>query len=708
MNQALFATCPRGLESLLAAELAALGGAAVRETAAGVHFAGDIALAMRVCLWSRLASRILLPLAEFEAADADALYRGVREIAWQAHLDADSTFAVDANCRQSKLDHSQFVALRVKDAVVDQFRDRCGRRPSVDSERPDLRLNLSLRRDRAVLSLDLSGAPLHQRGWRRVQGLAPLKENLAAAMLIRAGWPEIAAAGGALVDPMCGSGTLLIEGALMAADAAPGFRRERFGFMGWKRFDPAAWETLRAEARARAEAGIAALTPRFFGSDFDANMMQAAIRNAQAAGVDHLVRFEVRELQDFGHVPEMGETGLVLTNPPYGERLETQAGLVPLYALLGERLRTFTGWRTALITSEPTLARATGLRAERQWKLMNGALPCVLYRFHPAAAEAAAMESEGMAMLRNRLRKKLAHIGRRARREGVSCYRIYDADLPDYAAAIDRYGGHLHVQEYRAPPSIPEAVAARRLSELVRVAGEVLEVPAARIHVKQRRRRQRGDQYRAMGQGGRFFTVDEAGLKFRVNLDDYLDTGLFLDHRPLRRRIREEAAGRHFLNLFCYTGAMTVAAAAGGAASTTSVDLSATYLTWAAENLALNGLGGARHRLVQADAMRWIEAEKGTYGLIYVDPPSFSNSKRADDFDVQRDHLRLLRACAARLSPVGAIWFSNNLRGFRLDREALEAHGLRVEDRTRWSIPFDFEHDPRTHHCFRITRADNG
>ncbi|HRQ65660.1 MAG TPA: bifunctional 23S rRNA (guanine(2069)-N(7))-methyltransferase RlmK/23S rRNA (guanine(2445)-N(2))-methyltransferase RlmL [Xanthomonadaceae bacterium] len=700
-----FATCPRGLEGLLAAELAALGATGVRETVAGVHFAGDMTLLMRACLWSRLASRILLPLAEFDAPDAAALYAGVRDIDWSAHLDVDGTLAVDANCRQSKLDHSQFVALKVKDAVVDQFRERCGQRPSVDTDRPDVGINVSLRRDRAVLSLDLSGGPLHQRGWRKVQGLAPLKENLAAALLIRAGWPDIAAAGGSLVDPMCGSGTLLIEGALIAADAAPGLRRERFGFLRWKRFDAAAWKALREEAEARAEAGIAALTPRFFGFDRDDNMMRAAIRNAQGAGVDHLIRFQPCELERFAHRPDMGESGLVLTNPPYGERLETQSGLVPLYALLGSRLRTFSGWPTALITSEPQLARATGLRAEKQWKLYNGALACVLYRFHPAGPEAAQVESDSAAMLRNRLRKKLAHLGKRARREGVTCYRVYDADLPEYAAAIDRYDAHLHVQEYQAPDTIPEAVAARRLSELVRIAGEVLEVPAANVHVKQRRRRQRGDQYRTMGQSGRYFTVEEGGLRFRVNLDDYLDTGLFLDHRPLRLRIREEAAARRFLNLFCYTGAMTVAAAAGGASATTSVDLSATYLKWAAENLALNGLGGDRHRLVQADAMRWIEAERAAYDLIYVDPPSFSNSKRAEDFDVQRDHVRLLLACAERLAPDGAIWFSNNLRGFRLDRDALAAAGLKIEDRTRWSIPFDFEHDAKTHHCFRLTSA---
>ena len=325
---AYFATCPKGLEYLLRDELIGLGASDVRETLAGSHFSGTLETAYRACLWSRLASRILLPLAEFDAADEDALYRGAQQIDWSQHLAAHGTFAVDAGTALSKLTHSQFVGLRVKDAVVDQFRQRDGNRPGIDTDEPDIRINVRLRRDRATLSLDLAGSPLHRRGWRELQGEAPLKENLAAAMLLRARWPEIYAAGGALLDPMCGSGTLLIEGALMAADVAPGLRREYFGFLGWQQHDIALWRGLLDEARQRAETGLRALRSEFFGSDADPRMIQTAKRNAQEAGV---AGFFTLDRLDVTHArPPAGLTsGLVITNPPYGERLgdRTEAGI---------------------------------------------------------------------------------------------------------------------------------------------------------------------------------------------------------------------------------------------------------------------------------------------------------------------------------------------------------------------------------------------
>jgi 23S rRNA (guanine2445-N2)-methyltransferase / 23S rRNA (guanine2069-N7)-methyltransferase len=312
---AYFATCPKGLEYLLRDELIALGASDVRETLAGSHFSGTLETAYRACLWSRLASRILLPLVEFDAADEDALYRGAQQIDWSQHLAAHGTFAVDAGTALSKLNHSQFVGLRVKDAVVDQFRQRDGNRPGIDTDEPDIRINVRLRRDRATLSLDLAGSPLHRRGWRELQGEAPLKENLAAAMLLRARWPEIYAAGGALLDPMCGSGTLLIEGALMAADVAPGLRREYFGFLGWQQHDIALWRGLLDQARQRAETGLRALRSEFFGSDADPRMIQTAKRNAQEAGV---AGFFTLDRLDVAHArPPAGITsGLVITNPP--------------------------------------------------------------------------------------------------------------------------------------------------------------------------------------------------------------------------------------------------------------------------------------------------------------------------------------------------------------------------------------------------------
>ncbi|MDE1899314.1 MAG: 23S rRNA (guanine(2445)-N(2))/(guanine(2069)-N(7))-methyltransferase, partial [Xanthomonadaceae bacterium] len=389
---ALFATCPKGLEYLLRDELAALGAGTAREALAGVHFEGDLELAYRACLHSRLASRVLLPLARFDAADAEALYRGVAAIDWERHLAPDGSLAVDAVVAQSAINHSGFAAQRVKDAVVDQLRERCGMRPSVVLERPQLRLHLHLRRDRAELALDLSGEPLHRRGWRVDQGAAPLKENLAAAMLLRAGWPALYADGGALVDPLCGGGTLLIEAALMAAGVAAGLRRDYYGFLGWRGHDAALWARLHAQATAQAHDGLAALRPAFFGRDQDPGAIAIARRNAQAAAVAGFVHLE---RGDIAHLaPPAGcARGLLIGNPPYGERLGERDEVVALYRTLGERLRAgFVGWRAALLIGEAEMGHAFGLRADRRYALYNGALACTLLTFEIAARDQPATE----------------------------------------------------------------------------------------------------------------------------------------------------------------------------------------------------------------------------------------------------------------------------------------------------------------------------
>jgi 23S rRNA (guanine2445-N2)-methyltransferase / 23S rRNA (guanine2069-N7)-methyltransferase len=703
-----FATCPKGLEYLLKDELIAIGATDVKEALAGVAFSGGMETAYRACLWSRMASRVLLPLAEFAAETPEDLYQGVQSIAWAEHLAPHGTLAVDANTALSKLTHSQFIALKTKDAIVDQFRAASGARPDVETDEPDVQVNVRVRRDRATLSIDLSGSPLHRRGWRERQGEAPLKENLAAAMLVRAQWPRIYAEGGALVDPMCGSGTLLIEGALMAAGAAPGLRRGYFGFLGWRKHDYSLWKQLWEEAKTTTDEGMRNLRPVFFGSDTDAHMVQTAKRNAQTAGVAGFIHLDRR---DAVHVEPPPETplGLVITNPPYGERLGDRAELPHLYRALGQALKDrFPGWRAAVLAGDEELGRAMRLSPDKRYALYNGALETPLLTFSlRAAGEAPAREpkplSDGAQMLKNRLEKNVRHLRKRLAREGITCWRAYDQDLPEYAAAIDVYEGWLHIQEYKAPQDIPVDVARNRLREVVRVAAEVLETPRDRIAVKTRERGKGGSKYGQFDQQGQFVEVHEGGLKFLINPTDYLDTGLFLDHRLVRAKIRELATGKHFLNLFAYTGTASVYAAAGDARDTTTVDLSGTYLDWASKNLALNGFTGNRHRLIQEDALKFLETRSMQYGLIYVDPPTFSNSKKADDFDVQRDHVKLLQLCADRLLPEGVIVFSNNFRRFQLDRAALEPH-FTIEDWSAPSIPFDFARRHDIHGCWLLRK----
>jgi 23S rRNA (guanine2445-N2)-methyltransferase / 23S rRNA (guanine2069-N7)-methyltransferase len=631
-----FASCPKGLEYLLVDELKAIGGADVREALAGVHFRGELAIGYAACLWSRLASRILMPLAEFAVEDADTLYAGVRSIDWSGHLDAGATFAVDAVGSTHGVTHTQFAALRVKDAIVDQFRESSGDRPSIDTEQPALRVNLVLRRGKAIVGIDLSGTPLHQRGYRVGKGIAPLKENLAAAMLLRGGWPAVYAAGGG-VDPLCGSGTLLIEAALMAADVAPGLRREYFGFFGWRGHDAALWKTQHDAAQARATAGLQSLKAVFFGFDQDPVVLNEAKHNAQYAQLSGFIHFGRQSLDHLHRPHELTEPGLVISNPPYGERMGSGESVTALYRLLGTKLKTeFPGWHACVITSDEALGRAIGLSADKRYKLFNGALECVLLLFDIRAADEAAPRppkplSPGAQMLKNRIEKNHRHLRKRAEREGIDCWRVYDADLPEYASAIDIYRTqagdvYLHIQEYQAPATVEENLARTRLRETVRVAGETLGVPRERIALKTRQRGKGGEKYGRLDQRGEFLEVGEGGLVFWVNLWDYLDTGLFLDHRPLRARVREISRDKRFLNLFCYTGSVSVYAAAGGAGETTSVDLSQTYLDWAASNLERNGFGGDRDKLVRADAIEFLQSRSAMYDLVFVDPPTFSNS----------------------------------------------------------------------------------
>lgn len=715
-----YAVTAKGMEQLLLEELQALGADTSSCVGAGVNFSGSLALAYRACLWSRVANRILLPIARFPAPTPEALYAGAQAIDWDAHLAAEGTLAVDCNLSDSQITHSHYAALKVKDAVVDQLRERHTLRPSINTEQPDLRLNLYIRRDQATLSIDLSGSSLHRRGYREQGVEAPLKENLAAAILLRAGWPAIAAAGRAFVDPMCGSGTLPIEAALIAADCAPGLLRDYFGFLGWRQHDAAVWQVLRDEAMQRRDTGLRKL-PSITGYDAQPTATRAAQANIARAGLQGHVHIERRELAACAPLSPQDVAGLIVTNPPYGERLGDIDALAPLYSALGTCFKTrFENWRAAVFTGNPQLGMQIGLRARRRHAFFNGAIACQLLSFDVVPgkylkhttpgrvariAEAPAALSEAATMFANRLRKNVRHLARWAKRSEVYCYRVYDADLPEYAFAIDRYENWAQVQEYEAPRDIDPDKVRQRRDEVLAVLPEVLEVPAAHVILKVRRRQRGSDQYDKHGDERNFLVVREGPARFQINLTDYLDTGLFLDARPIRALIKDLAAGRRFLNLFAYTGAATVYAALGGATATTTVDMSAVYLAWARRNLALNGFSDRQHDFVQADCLRWLQVEQQRYGLIFLDPPTFSNSKRmSGSFDVQRDHVALIRAAAALLDTGGILLFACNRRGFKLDVESLS--GLELQDITRQTIPEDFSRDPKIHACWKITRAN--
>lgn len=716
MKQQFFATAALGLEPLLLTELTDLGATNVKQERAGVRFTGDLGLAYKACLWSRLASRILLPLATFTASDPDQLYAGVSAVDWAEHLTAENTIAVDCTLIQSKITHTRYGALRAKDAVVDQFRSRVNDRPSVEVEQPDVRLNLHIFRDQATLSLDLSGDSLHRRGYR-IDGVhAPLKENLAAAILIRSGWPEICADGGGLADPLCGSGTLPVEAGLIETDTAPGVLRRYFGFLGWLKHDEEQWDGLVKEALQRRAVGVEKKLAPIVGYDSDSRAVKAAWQHAQNAGLDKIIHFERRTLREFVAPVGVGY-GLLVANPPYGERLGHADELPQFYNLLGQKMaQQCSGWKGAVITSNQQLGRSIGLRAGKINVLYNGALKCQLLQFdlndtnrwqslEEGAGKAVKKNlSPGGEMFANRLRKNLKKLKKWAAKEGIDCYRLYDSDLPEYAVAVDIYGDEIHLQEYRAPKQIDEYKAAERLRDVQDAVPLVLGISPGKVHLKVRQQQKGTQQYEKQSRRGILKEVHEGNCRFLVNLTDYLDTGLFLDHRSTRQMIQKLANGARFLNLFAYTGTATVHALMGGAVATTTVDMSRTYLEWAEKNIAVNSFDPAEEELIQADCLNWLAGATGEYDLIFLDPPTFSNSRGMEGtFDIQRDHVELLQATSRLLATGGTLIFSNNLRKFQMDREALS--DLHIEDVSRKTLPLDFERNPRIHNCWLITKG---
>jgi 23S rRNA (guanine2445-N2)-methyltransferase / 23S rRNA (guanine2069-N7)-methyltransferase len=713
------ATAPVGAASVLAEELVQFGASDIRERSHDVKFQGTLEVGYRACLWSRTATRVLLSLGSIDATSSKNVYEAVKRIDWREHLGPAATLACDCSGGNESIRHTIYGSQLLKDAVCDSLRDATGERPNIKPERPDVLLHMHVEGPTALLSVDFSGESLHRRGYRREGGRAPLKENVAAAVLLRAGWPGVFERGGWLIDPLCGSGTFLTEGALIAADAAPALDRDYFGFMGWRGHDAELWQRLRAEARERRAAR--AVRRCILGSDADSDAVRMSLANGEQAGIAGWLHVEKRALGEIVHPPAAaagpGGTGLIVTNPPYGERIGAESGLPALYSELGAVLRDrFQGWQAAILTGNPPLARNLGIYAKRTHRFFNGTIECRLLRFEldqaheqrPAEAVRADWSSRpGAQMFANRLRKNLQRLDPWAAREHIDCFRVYDADMPEYAFAIDLYGRgtrHVYVQEYAPPKSVDQESARERRREALAVLPEVLGVPISQVHSRVRKPQKGSEQYQKREDVAERHAVQEGGLKFWVNFRDYLDTGLFLDHRMVRGLLREWAKGGDFLNLFCYTGSATVYAAAGGARSSISIDLSNTYLDWAHENLLLNGFGGREHALQRADCLAWLEEQElqgPRFDLIFVDPPTFSNSKRMDGvLDVQRDHVGMIRRSLKLLRPSGRLVFSTNYTRFKLDNEALS--DLRVEDISARTIPKDFERHTRIHRCFIV------
>ncbi len=701
----LIATAAGGIEACVKRELEALGFDGVRVRSPGrIGFRAGLEGIPRANLWLRTSDRVGLVVGAIDAGDFDALFDGVRALDWERWIPADGAFPVRGRSVNSRLASVPACQRTVKKAIVERLRAAHGV-VDLPETGATCRVEVALRDDRAVLTLDTTGAGLHKRGYRAAAGPAPLKETLAAAMVQLSFWT----ADRPFVDPFCGSGTLPIEAALIGRNIAPGLRRT-FAAEQWPALPAALWQAERAAA---GDAIAPGHPERIIGTDIEPKAVSLARHHAELAGVGDDIHFQV---QPFEQLTSKRPYGCLICNPPYGQRFGQSDQVDAAYRAMPEVFRRLKSWSFYILTSVD-LEAILGQEADRRRKLYNGRIPCTYYQFHGPRPPRDGGPSEPKSPAFGGLKPNAAHQGqvfanrlgkmarhrRRWPRRGITCYRLYDRDIPEVPLAVDVYDGYVHVAEYQRPHDRTPAEHADWLEMLMAVVAEVLNVPRDNIFLKHRRRQRGSDQYTRVSDRRRIHTVSEGGLRFEVNLSDYLDTGLFLDHRPTRAMVREEAAGKRMLNLFCYTGSFTVAAAAGGAATTTSVDLSATYLDWARRNMALNGFAaGEAHRFIRNDVMAFLAdpADGEAYDLAVIDPPTFSNSKRTKDFfDIQRDHVAALVATARLMPPGGVIYFSTNARRFKLDANALS--GLDIHDITRRTIPDDFR-NPRIHRCWRM------
>ncbi|NOY43739.1 MAG: bifunctional 23S rRNA (guanine(2069)-N(7))-methyltransferase RlmK/23S rRNA (guanine(2445)-N(2))-methyltransferase RlmL [Planctomycetes bacterium] len=725
----LVATAAFGLEAIVVRELKQLGYEAKITRPGRIEFQGDTRAICRTNLWLRSADRVLVQLAKFAAPDFDALFDTVRALPWEDWIAQDAAIPVRGRSHKSQLTSVPACQRTVKKAIVERLSQKHGSplTAAVLSETgPSVPVEVALLEDEATISIDTSGDGLHKRGYRKLAAAAQLRETLAAALVQLSFWkPERP-----MVDPFCGTGTIVIEAVMLGRRMAPG-RRRTFAAEHWPTFPKLDWQTAREEAD---DLVLPNLTERPIGTDIDAEVLSLARYHAEQAGVAEDIHWQQRAFADLTSPRHYGCT---ITNPPYGLRLGDDREIEALYREFPKVLRRLKSWSHYILSARSDLEQLVGQQADRRRKLFNAQITCTYYQFYgprpplasstepkkdtqkepqeepktqslpqtqppPAFGGLRAEATRQAEEFANRLRKRARHLRRWPTKRGITCYRLYERDIPEVPLVVDRYEDALHIAEFERPHERTAAEHADWLDHMVRTAAKVLEIPRKSVYLKHRTRQTGTTQYERVNDEKSVRHVHEDGLMFQVNLSDYLDTGLFLDHRITRKIVREAASGAKFLNLFAYTGSFTVYAAAGGAAKTTSVDLSSNYLDWAEENLRLNNFTGDQHRLVRRDAKVFLEslAKDEQFDLAVVDPPTFSNSKRLEnDWDVQNDHHTLLNLLIPHMTPGGVIFFSTNSRRFKLNEASLA--GVDIHEISRQTVPEDFR-NKRIHRCWRM------
>lgn len=696
--------CAKGCEAVLAEEAGQLGLINPKIGTATVKGEGDIDIAYRLCLWSRLASRVLWQIEQNKINSVDDLYQSVYQIDWSEHLAVNRSFKVDFNGQGQGINNSLFGALKVKDAIVDKLRAIYQKRPDVDSKNPDITIDAHLKKGVVTIAIDLSGN-LTKRGYRIHQTGAPIRENIASLLLYRSLYHKNPIN---LIDPFCGSGTILLEALLIAGKIAPALNRLRFGFEHWQQHIPVKWQKIRQDALAIKKDNLSNQLPLLIGFDQDPKAIEFAQKNLTELGLANKIIFKQQSFSQFDFNQKWGDSGFIISNPPYGVRIGEDQNLAPIYQQIGEKFINFPNdWQMSLINSDEALLKQIKLVSSKQYQAFNGQMPCVIKKYIRANQFENNIPnftpqkiSSSAQMFANRLIKNWTKLQKKAEKAQTNAYRIYDQDLPEYAFAIDKYGDFIHLQEYAPPKEIDKVKAKQRFFAVMQVIPEVLAIPKENIIVKTREKQKGNNQYQKQNQLNRKIIIQENRAKFWVNLHDYLDTGVFLDHRPMRQKIYQIAKNKRFLNLFCYTATASVQAALGGALFTTSVDLSSTYLNWAKENFELNNLSN-KHRLERADVLEWLLSGNSLFDVIFCDPPTFSNTKKTNRiFDVQNNHEKLIIRAMNRLAKGGVLYFSNNYSRFKLSSALYER--FEISDISGRTIDFDFNRRQNIHKAYKI------
>ncbi|WP_343154054.1 bifunctional 23S rRNA (guanine(2069)-N(7))-methyltransferase RlmK/23S rRNA (guanine(2445)-N(2))-methyltransferase RlmL [Buchnera aphidicola (Aphis aurantii)] len=682
----LYASTHLGCEKLLENELIFLGAKNIHITKGGVYYEAENLLLYKSLMWSRVASRIFICIKKFIIQSTSDLYINTYKINWNKILFLDKTFFIKFKGNNNIIRNSSFGALTIKDAIVNQFYEKYSKRPNINLAKPDIRIQAILINNTINLMLDLSGSSLNERGYiKSNNNISPLKENLSAAIVLSSSWKKNIP----LIDPFCGSGTLLIEAAMIYSDRAPGLKRKQWGFQSWKGYNKCLWNLVLNEANKKFDISIQECKKNLFiGCDYRNKIIEEAKENAFNANVLDIIQFKISDLNNLKNLCKLHKVGTLLSNLSCEERCNTESTLVGVYIQMGYIFKQyFKNWKISIFTSSEFLSKFLQINEYKKLFFQNGSLNCFLKKYEISSEECKNNDEE----YQNRLKKNIQKLKKWNDFHKIECFRVYDRDIPNYNIVVDVYKKWLVIQEYQAPKTINAYHSYERLCNAIYSTKRILSIPINNIVFKIRKKQKYQFQYQKLFNSNKFFMIKEYNVKLLINLIDYLDTGLFLEHRLVRNLIKTMSYNKDFLNLFSYTGSASVYAGLGGAKTTTTIDISNTYIQWSIKNMAINNLKGKQHYFIQSNCLEWIRSNYQTFDLIFLNPPTFSNSKKMKKvFELKKDYLNLLSSLKKNLRRNGYIIFSSSTNNFKINFNEIKKIQLYVKDITNLVQSKDF------------------